>query len=456
MRIRSNLALIVAGVTLISAVSAPSASAQMLKIEDFTTPKGIKVWLVEDRTVPVVSLKFLFQGAGSVNDPADKQGLSQILSNTLDEGAGDLDAKQFQEALNDHSIALRFNSSRDDFGGSLKTLTKYKSEAFDLLRLALTEPKFDDDALRRMRDANIARIKSSMTDPDWLSARLMNAAIYGDHPYSRNSGGTLSSLPRITADDLRAKLKNELGRDRLIIAIAGQISRQDAEQDIDRVFANLPDHTTVKSVETFNLADKTRMVQFDKSIPQTSVNIVFPGIPMDDKDYFAAQIFDYVLGGAGFGSRLMDVVREQNGLTYGIDSGLMIQDHAQLFTISTSTRAENVPKILELINQEVDRMKTTQISAKELSDAKSYLIGSVPLGLTSTDRISGMMIGFQAYNLPPNYLDVQEAGLRSVTPVDVLRVAKRVLETPARATILLGPDMKADNIEKVAVIPDIE
>lgn len=456
MKTRSYAAIVLCSVALLCGVAVPKANAQILKIEDFTTPKGIKVWLVEDKTVPVISLKFLFQGAGSVNDPVDKQGLSQLLSNTLDEGAGELDAKQFQAALSNHSIALRFNSSRDDFGGSLKTLTKYKSEAFDLLGMALANPRFEDDAIRRMRDANLARIKSSMTDPEWLSARLMNAAIYGDHPYARNSGGTLSSLPRITADDLRNKVKNELGRDRLIIAIAGQISREDAEQDIDRIFSSLPDHTTVRNVDKFSLSARTRVVQFDKAIPQTSVNMVFPGIAMDDKDYFAAQIFNYILGGAGFGSRLMDVVREQNGLTYGIDSGFNILDHAELFSISTSTRAENVAKMLDLINQEVDRIKMTEVTVKEIADAKSYMIGSVPLELTSTDRIAGMMIGFQAYNLPPNYLDIQEAGFRAVTPEDVLRVAKRVLETPSRITILLGPDAKGDNIEKVATIPDIE
>ncbi|HNQ92053.1 MAG TPA: pitrilysin family protein [Alphaproteobacteria bacterium] len=433
-----------------------TAHASILDIQDFTTEKGIRIWLVEDHTVPVLSLQFLFRGAGSINDPEDKQGLSQILSNTLDEGAGDLDAKTFQAQLTDQSISLRFFSSRDDFGGALKTLSKYQDHAFKLLHLALTAPRFEEDAIRRMRDANFARIRSSMTDPEWMTARLTNAVLFRDHPYAMNSGGTLSTLPRITADDLQDKVKTQLGRDRLIIAVAGNIAKGELSQKIDDVFGNLPDHSKVGEVSPAKFPAEEKPVQFEKDIPQTVIQIAMPGIPNSDPDYFAAEILNYTLGGAGFGSRLTEVVREQRGLTYGIYSNLSEMDYANLLTIGTSTRTENVGEVLSLVNQELSRMGSEPVSAKELADAKSYLVGSVPLDLTSTDRIAAMMISFQSFNLPTDYLDIREKGLKSATREDVLRVAKRLLGQNRKVTVMVGTVTDPSSVRLVEKLPDIE
>lgn len=433
-----------------------TSRAAILDIQDFKTEKGIRVWLVEDHTVPVLSLQFMFRGAGAINDPQDKQGLSQLLSNTLDEGAGDIDAKDFQAQLTDQSINLRFVSSRDDFGGMLKTLTKYQGNAFYLLHLALTSPRFEEDAIRRMRDANLARIKSNMTDPEWLAARLSNAVLFAGHPYARNSGGTLSSLPRITADDLRNKIKTQLGRDNLIIAVAGNITKQELSAHIDRTFGNLPEYSTIEKGVKAEFPVEEKPVQFAKDIPQTVIQIALPGIANDDPDYFAAEIMNYILGGAGFGSRLTDVVREKRGLTYGIYSSLSEMDYANLFTIGTSTRTENVGEVTALINQELSKMVAEKVTTEELADAKSYLVGSVPLDLTSTDRIAAMMISFQSFNLPTNYLDIREAGLKAVTQEDVTRIARRLLGDNKRISVMVGQVNDPASVRLVEKLPDIE
>ncbi|OIN86004.1 MAG: hypothetical protein AUJ12_07480 [Alphaproteobacteria bacterium CG1_02_46_17] len=432
------------------------ARASILKIQTVKSDKNITAWLVEDPTVPVISMRFSFQGAGAINDPADKQGLSQILSNTLDEGAGDLGSKEFQAELSDHSISLTFSSSRDDFGGSLKTLTKYQDKAFDLLHLALTKPHFEADALRRMKDANLARIRSNMSDPEWLNARLANAVLFNGHPYAQNSGGTLSSLPKITTKDLQDKFSTQLGRDRLLISVSGNISAEELSRRLDEVFGDLPDISTVRQVENVTPPAQAEVIQHVKEIPQTVIQIAYPGISMKDPDYFAAEIFNYILGGAGFGSRLTETVREQKGLTYGIDSNLSEMDFSSLLSISTSTRTEKVGEVLSLVNAEIDKISQTPISDRELVEAKSYLIGSVPLGLTSTDRIAGMMMGFQIYGLPANYLDIREAGLNKVTQQDVLRVAQRLLDKRHKTTVLTGAKQEIGPVRYVENIPDIQ
>lgn len=430
--------------------------ASILDIQTVKTEKNITAWLVEDQTVPVISMKFSFKGAGSINDPDDKQGVSQLLSNTLDEGAGDLSAKEFQAALNDNSISLSFSSSRDNFGGSLKTLVKYQDTAFDLLRLSLTQPLFEKDALRRMKESNIARIKSNMSDPEWLEARLANATLFKNHPYARNSGGTLSSLPKITAQDLHQKLKGQLGRDRLIIAVAGNISATDLARRLDEVFGDLPETSQVVPMTEAQFPDGELIVQHVKEIPQTVIGRAYPGISIKSPDYFKAEILNYILGGAGFGSRLTESIREQRGLTYGIFSDLSELDYANMLTIGTSTRSEKVDEVLSLIDEETLKLANEQVTPQELAEAKSYLVGSVPLGLTSTDGIAAMMMGFQSYSLPQNYLDIRDEGIKAATRKDVLDSAKVLLDQKKKVTILVGRALENRPVQFVEKLPDIQ
>lgn len=431
------------------------AQASILDIEEVKSPGGITAWLVEDHTVPVISLRFSFRGSGAVNDPADKQGLARLLSNTMDEGAGDLDSKAFQEKLNDLSIGISFSASRDDFGGEVKTLTRNKLEAFKLLALALTKPRFDQDAVERMRLANLSRIRSDMTDPEWMAARLMNEVLYKGHPYAMNSGGTLTSLTKITPDDLRTKVKGELTKDRLIISVAGDISAAELSGLLDQVFGSLGTTSTKPEVKDIDVP-ATSSTLYKKSIPQTVIQIALPGIDHKDKDYFAAQVMNFIFGGAGFGSRLMDVIREQRGLTYGIFSGLSGMDHANALTISTSTKNATVKELLDLTAQQIETFKTTSITAKELNDAKTFLNGSVPLDLTSTSSISGYMITFQTLGLPRNYLDIREAGIKAVTADDVRRVAARVLDPARMTTILVGEPENFVPTATVTTLPNVE
>ena len=159
---------------------------KFLDIKEVKTESGITAWLVEDHHIPVIAFDFAFMDAGAKNDPADKQGLSRLVSNTMDEGAGELTSEAFQKELRDLSISLGFNSGRDSFGGSVKTLTKNKDRAFELLKLAIMQPRFDADPVQRMRQANQARIRSSLSDPDWMAARILNDKAYEGHPYALN------------------------------------------------------------------------------------------------------------------------------------------------------------------------------------------------------------------------------------------------------------------------------
>lgn len=444
-------------VLIILALPAHAQGKRFLDIQEVTSPGGIKAWLVEDHSVPVIAMEFAFASSGSSLDPADKQGVAQLLSNTLDEGSGDLDSQTFQKKLADHSISLSFNSGRDDFYGSLKTLTRHKDMAFELTRLALTAPRFDAEPLQRMKDANIVRIRSSLSDPEWMAARIMNDTVYAGHVYARNSGGTISGLQSITADDLRAFVKANLTRDRLRVAVVGDIKAEELPKILDTVFGKLPAASKPSPVPDTTLQNAGVTVLYNKQdIPQTIIEIAQPGISRKDPDWQAAQIMNFILGSSGFGSRLMEEIREKRGLTYGIYTSFYPLDHLATMTASLSTRNETAKEALELIKAEWVKMRDTDVTDKELSEAKAYLIGSMPLSLSSTDGIAGMMLGLMLDDLPSTYLDTLDQKIFSVTTADVRRVAEELLDPDKFVTVLVGNPAGVTPTKTIEVLPNVE
>ena len=449
------LLIIIIGLLLFFGMSAQAAN-KFLPIKEVKTPGGITLWVVEDHSLPIIAMDFLFLDSGTALDPEDKQGLARLLSNTMDEGAGELDSQTFQKAQSDNSITLVFNAGRDSFGGELKTLTRNSAKAFELLGLAMNAPRFDEEAVSRMRDGNLARIRSSLSEPDWMAARLLNDRAFESHPYGKNSGGTLSSLGKITPQDLRDFKKTYLTRDRLLISIVGDVDVKTIGPAIDAIFGNLPAKGPEKSVADTVIANPGKVYLYEQDIPQTMVEIMLPAFDNKDKDYYAQQVLNYIYGGGGFGSRLMEEVREKNGLTYGIYSSVLDLRHGDAMSISTSTKNGSVKQVLDIVKAEMLRLQNEPVTAKELEDSKSYLIGSMPLSLTSSEQIAGMILSVRARGLPINYLDTLAQNIRAVTPEDLQRVAKRILKPELAVTILVGKPEALANAETIKELPNVQ
>ena len=440
-------------------VGVQKAQATVLDIQEVTSPKGITAWLVEDDSVPVIAMSFGFKGAGAIQDPDNLQGLARMLSNTMDEGAGSMDGQEFQEALRENAISLSFSSSRDSFTGSLKTLTKNKERAFELTKLALTKPRFDKEAVDRMREANIARIKSSLADPGWKAARLVNDRAFEGHAYARNSGGTLSSLGKITPKDLKAFHKKVIGKNNLHVAVAGDISAEELAEILDDVFGKLPE-VELDSPEAHGVQNQGAVYLHEQDIPQSVIEIMQPGIGRDDPKFQIAQVMNFILGSSGFGSRLTKEIREKRGLTYGVYSYFYDLDHLNGLAVSTSTANANVPQMLELIAAEFKKMSELPVTDKELASAKSYLVGSLPLSLTSTDKIAGLMNSLQLDGLSKDYLDQRNAQIEATTIDDVQNLSKELLDPASFVTIIVGqPEGLEDagiEVETIKKLPNVE
>lgn len=432
--------------------TAHAQAEKILDVKDLKTDGGINLWLVEDHNVPVIAMSFAFPG-GLAYDSEGKAGLAYMASIMLDEGAGDLDSQAFQKELADHSIALSFGAGRDYFTGSMKTLTRNIDTASDLLSLALNQPRFDEPAFERMRSATEATIKQNLTSPDWIAARSFNGLMYEGDPYALPGQGTLSSLASLTPADLKAFAKNQFVREGLIVGIAGDITADKAKALVDQIFGPLPkksDRTPPEQDAEFKHQGQSFIYPFDN--PQTHIIAGHKGISVQDEDWPAAQIVNYILGGGGFDSRLMEEIREKRGLTYGISSYLSDMKRAPTIQTSLSTSNENVGEAINLLKQEWRRMATTGPTEAEIQNAKDYLTGSLVLGLTSTDSIAGALNGLQQNGFDADYINRRNDRLNAVTPDQARIVAGRLLDADRLMVMMVGsptdfePDVKLDRI----------
>ena len=411
--------------------------ARALEVQRVVSPGGLEAWLVEDHKVPVVAVEFLFRGGSSV-DPAGKPGLANLTAGLLDEGAGDLDSQAFAQRLQDDAITVSFSVTPDSFNGSLKTLTEHQDAAIELMALALTRPRFDAEAIERVRNAVIGEIRTQQADPSKVARRAFYARLFPDHPYGRDDQGTLESLPGLGADDLRGFVAHHLTRDRLLVAVTGDIAPGQLGEVLDRLFGSLPaDGAAVEVPETTPAhAGETQVVA--RPIGQTIILMGQQGLKRADPDWFPAYVMNYVLGGGGFSSRLTEEVREKRGLSYGVYSYLYPYDHAALVIGGGATVNAKAGQALALMKQEWARMAAGGITAKELADAKTYLTGSFPLQFTSAAAIARTVLEVQREKLGLDYLQRRDSLIEAVTLDDVARVAKRLLDPAKLTTVVVG------------------
>jgi zinc protease len=454
------LKIIIAGLFLMTSMAHANDQAdRILDIQTYTTPKGIEVWHVADHSLPIITMNFAFRGAGAIQDPDGKIGLGQLLSNTLDEGAGARDANTYQEALQDHAIELSFNNSRDHFAGKIKTLKRHSDLAFELLYDAIHTPIFDDEALNRMRHANIMRIKSSVSKPNWMASRLMNDTYFGDHAYTRNSGGTVSDLKNITSDDLQNFVTQYFTRDRLVVGVAGDLSSDKMMAMVDRVFGDLPmSSEDVSDLERVQISPENKKIAYKLDSPQSVVQMIWSSsITKEDPDYYAYRVMNYMLGGGGFSSFLMEEIREKKGLTYGIYSSPVFMKYDDYIVIESATSPENIAPMIDAIQTVLTNMKTNLVTDEMLSDAKNYLIGVLPLRFATTQSLSGTALRMQLDGRDQGALDEWDDHIHKVTAEDVRHAANKIFESlDAKATVIVGAVPDELNFEIVDTIPGVE
>jgi zinc protease len=413
------------------------AVAGAIEIKEVTTPLGLKAWLVEDKSTPVVALSFSFAG-GTASDPAGQAGITDLMAEMLTDGAGTFGAQAFRQRQQDAGASLGFSASLDRMGGSLRVLSASREEGFELLRLALTQPRFDGDMLEQRRAQTIASLNQASQRPGTVASRTLMTTLFAGHPYAADPQGTREGLAAVTPELLKKRAAELLMRSGLTIAAVGDISEAELARQIDRAFGSLPMGVPLPLPPQWAPPTKPRIVVVERPVPQSTVLMALPGIARDDPEWYAATVMNHVLGGGGQQSRLFNEVREKRGLAYSVSSGLRTYKRAALLVMSTGSANERVAEALKVIRAEMARMRTDGVTEAELKDAKTYLTGALALSLDSSGSIAGLLHSMQIDGLSPDHLTRRASLIAAVKLADVRKVAQRLLRDETLTTVVVG------------------
>ena len=415
----------------------PAAGAGAIDIKELTTPLGIKAWLVEDKSTPVVALSFSFAG-GTASDPAGQSGVTSLMAALLTDGAGPMDAQAFRRRQEDVAASLGFGASLDRLSGTLRVLSVNRNEGFELLRLALTQPRFDPDMVEQRRAQTIAQINQSEQRPQSVAGRTLMATLFAGHPYAADPEGTRDDLKTLTPALLKRRAAALMLRSGLVVSAVGDIGEAELARQLDRAFGSLVVGTVPPLPPEWKPPVKPRTIIVERPVPQSTALMALPGIARDDPDWYAAVVMNHVLGGGGQQSRLFYEVRDKRGLAYGVSTALRTYKQAALMVISTASANERVAEAIRIIRAEFVRLRTEGITEQELADAKTYLNGALALSLDSSGSVASLMQSLQIDGLPPDHLTRRAALIGAVKLDDVRRMARRLLRDEAMTTVVVG------------------
>lgn len=421
--------------TLIAFVVALPAWAD-IEIEEVTSPGGITAWLVEDHSIPFTALELRFRGGTSLDD-ADKRGAVYLMSGLIEEGAGDMDARTYARELESLAASFRYGATDDSVSITAQFLTENRDDVIDLLRTTIHEPRFDQDAVDRVKAQVLSGLKSDQTDPNDIAGRNFAQMAYGDHPYGSEGKGTIESVTALTRDDVVTAYQDVFVQDRMYVGAVGDITPEELGALLDKLLADLPEAgKPIPERADVSIPGGVSVVEFDT--PQSVALFGHAGIDRDDPDFFAAFILNHILGGGGFESRLMQEVREKRGLTYGIGTYLVPKDLASVYLGSVSSSNDRIAEAVEVIRDEWARAASEGVTQKELDDAKTYLTGAYPLRFDGNGQIAGIMVGMQMEDLPIDYIATRNDKVNAITLEEINRVASELLDPDGLHFTIVG------------------
>ncbi|MBT8460605.1 MAG: insulinase family protein, partial [Boseongicola sp.] len=351
--------------------------------------------------------------------------------------AGDMDAAAFAEARDDLAASFGFSVQDDALSVSVQMLTENRDEAVTLLREALVNPRFDEDAVERVRAQVLSGIRSDLTDPNWIANRTFDDMVYPDHPYGSSSDGSIKSVTALTRQDVVDAFRAVVTRERVYVGASGDISAEELGDLLDRLLGDLPETgAPLPGPANPQVTGGITVVPFET--PQSVAFFGQTGIPRDDPEFFAAFVANEVFGGSGRQSRLSEEVREKRGLTYGIGSYLVNFDDADMLLGRFASANDRVAEAIEVVKNEWSKIAENGLTEEELTEAKTYLTGAYPLRFDGNSPIARILVGMQTIGLTPDYITTRNARVEAVTLEDVKRVTTRLYQPENLRFIVVG------------------
>ena len=412
-----------------------------LPVQHWQLPNGAQVYFIEDHDLPMIDVSIDFP-AGSAYDPTGQDGLASLTQRLLDQGAGKLSDVQIADTLADTGAQLGGHFDADRAGLTLRSLSEPEQEqtSLNIFASLLAQPSFDPAVTDREKARVVDALKTADGEPQTLAAVAFQRAIFGQHPYAHRESGEIATVSKLTADDLRAFWRSHYNASHAIIALVGDMTRTQADQIANNLTIGLPDsrfaaNTAIPPVPALTAASEKTIVFPSK---QSQIFIGQPGVARGDPDYFALYTGNYVLGGGGFDSRLMNDVRQKHGLAYSVYSYFLPMREAGPFEIGLQTRTAATQQALAVVHQTVSDFMAKGVTAAELTQAKNSIIGGFPLRIDSNQKLLEYLAVIGFYHLPTDYLDTFSQRVAHVTQAQIHQAFLAHIQPSRMVTVIVG------------------
>jgi zinc protease len=404
---------------------------------------GMVLLLSEKHTIPMVTINMAIK-AGSVSVPADKPGLASIAASLLMQGTERRTAKQISSEIDFIGGSLSTGGGDDYASASLRVLKKDLRTGLELLSDVLQHPVFDQKEIDRLVKSTLAEIQRQKDEPGIVADEIFQKTVFGVHPYGRTNEEVAAYLPKMTRQEILDFYRARYGAGDSIIAVVGDVTEKEIVPLLNRYFKawTRPEKVLSPPAPT-PVFEKTTVRKIDKDITQANIDLGNIGISRENPDYYAVMLMNYILGGGGFSSRLMDNIRDNRGLAYSVHSGFSAQKETGLFKVSIQTKNESANEVIEETLKEIRRIQNELVSEKELADAKAYMTGSFPLRLDTSAKIAGMLTAIEIYNLGLDFPQRYPGLINSVTREDIQRVAGKYLQPGKTVIVVVANQEKA-------------
>lgn len=429
-------------------LSGLATGAHALDIQRWQTPNGSQVLLVERHELPIVDYNVIFKGAGTIAEPDSKSNTASATALLIMRGTEQLDEEQFNAKINDlaSSVAGSAGFEYSSFGFRSLSQADTLNATADLFNQALTQPRFDATVLDRIKQQTILSLKQSESYPGYLGDRELTKLNYGTHPYGKSAYQTAEKIQAVEREDLKRFHQNHYTQSQAMITIVGDITKPQAEALIRRTLAGVP--TQAKEVQ--NAPPVTVKGGQHKHIPfphstQTTISIGLPVMTAYDPDYFAMMVGNYILGGGGFDSRLMQELRDKRGFTYGASSSVAGYNQLAPFSIEFSTENKNSKEALKATQKVLADFVANGPTEEELKQAKAHLTGSFPLKFDTNGKLLANLISVGFYNRPADWFDTYNDKINALTVTDIQRAWQRKIKPEQMNIVVTGGESPFDN-----------
>ncbi|HLB05639.1 MAG TPA: pitrilysin family protein [Thermodesulfobacteriota bacterium] len=413
---------------------------------------GIVLLLSERHTIPSVTINMLIK-AGQVAEPSDKAGLAQIAAGLLTEGTKKRSSSQIAEEIEFVGGGIGASGGDDSASVNLTVLKKDLDLGLDILSDILINPIFPEEEIKRKVKETKAAIEKEKDDPSAIAGKEFARLLFGEHPYGRPTEGTPESLDKITREDIVKFHATYYAPNNAIMAVVGDVTEEEIVSRLNKYLSGWIPRELPNRILPIVKPPKHKIVKpMDKKITQANIILGHIGLERENPDYYAVYVMNYILGGGGFTSRLMDNIRDTKGLAYDVHSYFSPMKYSGSFNIGVQTKNESAKTAIEEALKEMERIRKETVSDKELEDAKAYLTGSFPLRLDTNSKISGMLTAFEFYSLGLDYPDRYPKIINALTKNDILKAARKYLNLDSYILVVVG-DIEKAGIKGLPAMP---